>query len=106
MGKHVLVLPSEEVSEVHYGSPEPVLIGPCSYREVEYEMWDRRRWSIVSLWVIERTDPNGSVTYWRTFLETGATENQDHNTLRDEEFIEFEQVDKIPTVTYEWKVIT
>lgn len=105
MGKYKLVLPSEEVAEVHYGCPRPVEIEGSTYREVEHEMWDQKRWSVVSLWVIERTDLNGNVTYWRTFLETGATECQDHDTLRSEEWIEFDQVDKIPTVTYKWEVI-
>ena len=106
MAKYILALPSEEVSEVHYGCPEAVEIGGSSYRQVDYQVWERHRWSVSSLWVIERTDPNGSITYWSTLLEQGATENQDHNTFRDEEFIEFERVDKIPTITYNWKVIT
>jgi hypothetical protein len=103
--KYTLKLPAEVAGEIHWGAPQPVEHDGFVFEQEAWEHYDESRWSQIHKFVIVRWDALEGRTYWQALIEQGSTENQPNNDFCDEEFIEFVQVDKIPTVTYTYQVI-
>lgn len=103
--KYTMALEGETAGDIHWGNPGAVEVEGNLYTQELWQIWDQRRWHTTHKFVIKRQAPDGAVTYWQAFIDRGSTENQDSCDFRDNEFIEFEQVDRVPTVSYDYVVI-
>ena len=70
------------------------------WREIESNVIDNNRWSIVHKGVFKHTPTN---KYYSVNWRTGATEMQDERPFEYEDEIEFVEVEQVEVVVKQWK---
>lgn len=103
--KYTFKLDADLAGDIHWGAPGAVEVEGVVFTQEHWGIWAQRRWDTTYKFVIKRQGPDGGVTYWQAFIDRGSTENQDNCDFRDNDLIEFEQVDRVPTVTYDYMTV-